>query len=360
MVQYSSRVGSSGGATTKTAGKPPKKKKPIPGKGGDLAIGGKGLSGAGLISGGDLVVGVLEKASIPKNESASNTGGSIPKSVEKKIDKAIEVASKVSSAVSKVASESKRLGSLSKEKATEGLKKLVDRLTHNGMTQVLQHMNPVEFHSLQGIAGAHLPQFNAHPMAGIAKQVLGGSFTHPRDISKIATRDIMRAITAQQLSVAMHMEMMDNHKGIPVGGGLLSSLKYHFKRGIDGFKSKLKSGLQFGQKMQGALKRGIELGQAFSPIVNALFPGAGALLSAGLTGAKLLQAGLEKGVKVGEKIESGIESISPDVGDEPTSGAPSEPVTTALQGLIDQPPQFDAPLPPMLSTQDNLALGFQA
>jgi len=350
MVQYSSRVGSGGNANPKSAGKPPKKKKPVEGSGGDIARGnnpGKGGAlgkGAGIVSGGD-VAKVLADASIPKNEKK---GGAIPPKVAQKIDKAVEKAAGVLSKIG--LSKPVKAVTRTSEQVVDRLQNIVGRLTHHGMTQVLQNMNPMEFHTLQGVAGAHLPAFNAHPMAGIAKQLLGGSFTHPRNISKIATRDIMRAITPQQLAVALHMELMDAQKGLPTGGGLLSSLKHHVSRGLDGLKSKVQSGLHFGRSMQSALKRGIEFGQAFSPVVNALFPGAGALLSTGITAAQALQAGLEKGVRVGEKLEAGIESISPDVGEgeEVVAGAPAEPVTTAIQQLE----------PSQLTEQDIATLGF--
>ena len=304
MVKYSARVDSSGLAEQKKRGNP--KKNPIDvKKGGDLAVGGvSGVVASGLTTGGDLVVG--GKAEVDKilKDSAPQDitvrGGSVPsvKKVTKKIESVVSDAVKVVKSIAKVPT-------------AESLKNIIDRLTHHGMGQVLQNMDLSQFHILQGVAGAHLSPMPNHFMSAVAKQVLGGSFTHPKDISKMATRDILRAVTPQQLSTALHLEMLDMRKGMNVGGGLLSSLKHHFKRGMDGLQSRFGAATNFGKSLSSALSKGIKVGQAFSPVVNALFPGAGALLKTGITAAEALKAGLETGIRVGESIEKKLESISP-------------------------------------------------
>lgn len=316
MVKYSSRVGSSGAATTaKPRGQPPNKKKLAP-SGGDIALGASPISdNKDSILQKEIIAALKEEKKIMTDTTvrAGNltvSAGNLPSAGD------IQIGGDIKSDLKQLEKSVKSIPKIIKKrldpnKAVDTLKSLVDKLTHNGMIQVLQHMTGGQFHILQGVAGAHLPNFDAHPLIGISKLVLGGSFTHPRDISKMATRDIMRAVSPQQLSTALYMEMKDSLRNINVGGGLLSSLKHHFKRGLEGLRSKLSAGTKIGKTIQKALEFGINAGKIFSPIVEQIFPGAGALISSGISAAEALKAGLEKGVRIGEKVEKGLELISP-------------------------------------------------
>ena len=237
------------------------------------------------------------------------------------------------------------------------LQGIIKKMTHNGMIQVLNHMSPQAFHMLQGVAGAHLPQFEGHPLTGIARKTLGGSFTHPRNISKMATRDITRAVSAQQLATALHAEMMEAQKGGDVGGGLLDSLKHGFNRGFEGFKSSLSAGNRIGSVLRGALSTGIQIGQVFSPVIESLFPGSGQLIEAGISSAEALKAGLETGLRAGEALEKGLESISPLVEDEPevnpdiSGSVRPDPSASEVAAELEQAGQTTQRLPPVIQAQ---------
>lgn len=354
MVKYSSRVGPAGNANAKKRGPPTKKSVNVVKKGGDIAIGGgmevgssvkaivdavKALPhetdqiqselGAGLTSGGGIVetktkqTVVTDKKVIKTNKSPKRSG-----SIEagSGIDVGGDLASGgglFSDSLSQITGEiDKVLGPKKGGALASSLQGVIGKLTHNGMIQVLNHMSPEQFHVLQGVAGAHLPQFDSHPFTPIARKVLGGSFTHPRNISKMATRDITRAVSAQQLATALHQEMRDAHRGMDVGGGLLDSLKHGFTRGFEGLKSSLSAGNRIGSVLHSALSTGIQIGQVFSPVVESLFPGAGELIKSGISGAEALKAGLETGLRAGEALEKGLEGISTVVSDEsPVSGS---------------------------------------
>ena len=392
MPKYSSRVNGSGGAQTKKAGKPPTRKKPAIKSGGDLA-GGASLGGAlnsaavrpsemkklkaeiiisdrannitpdttatsggslvgdllnvgKVFAGGDLGVGGGEAVGGDLGVGGGEAvGGGIIEDVQGVAKKVVSAAKEVKSVVKKAKNPAELANSL------QGV---VGKLSHNGMIQVLQHMSPQQFHILQGVAGSHLPNFNGHPLSGVARKVLGGSFSHPRNISKMATRDIVRAISPQQLASAMHMEMMDAQKGMDVGGGLLDSVKHTFNRGLDGLKSGVAAGTRLGSVLHGALSTGIQVGRVFSPVVETLFPGAGQLIDTGISSAEALKAGLEVGVKAGEALSEGLEGISPiDTSDKPVAGQPfTAPISTtprlgpSEEEPVSAPPSFAPPAPP--------------
>lgn len=368
MVRYSSRVGAGGAANVKRPGPKGKKKGGLVKKGGDIAIGGgmevggnvdastlldaikatpaeleniKDEIGAGLQSGGNLSTGgaPLKKTRTGAIESSSGIKVKPPVAKSAPVLKgrnpsggglfsdSLDSITKSSSAITGIPSPtSDRILDVKKGGAIVGnLQGVVSKLTHNGMIQILNHMTPQQFHVLQGVAGSFLPQFEGHPLTGVARKTLGGSFTHPRNISKMATRDITRAVSAQQLATALHAEMMDSQKGLDVGGGLLDSLKHGFNRGFDGLKSGIASGNRLGSVLHGALSTGIQVGQVFQPVVESLFPGSGALIKSGISSAEALKAGLETGIRAGEALEKGLESISA----LDTSGAGDKPVSPA-------------------------------
>ncbi len=335
MVKYSSRVGVAGNANQKKRGPPPKKSVNIIRKGGDLAIAGGMEVGSTVKEAIDSVKANMAEQQQIKHElrEASDVGGKLAVAKKKagslSVGKGLTTGGGLTAGGDLTAGGNLTAGgdlfSDSLDDITnlhkvmpvkEGgalatsLQGVVDKMTHNGMIQVLQHMSPEQFHVLQGVSGSHLSQFNDHPLTPIARKVLGGSFTHPRNISKMATRDITRAVTAQQLSTALHAEMMDLQKGMAVGGGLLDSLKHGFKRAFDGLKSGVASGNRIGKVLHRALSTGIKIGQVFSPVVESIFPGAGSLIKTGISSAEALKAGLETGLRVGESLEKGLEGIS--------------------------------------------------
>lgn len=423
MVKYSSRVTASGNAATKKRGPPATKKRAT--KGGDIAIAG-GLNAVGgskkggalkkaitaakvkpaskaklqaevkeLEAGGDIqsggsfgsdfLRGFTKVIPIPGLGGDIDTGDAsaplVPLSGvtrgDTRTDTTAEGGGFVEDVVAKVESGVTDVGKKVKEKLLKkapdinrtisSLRGIVDKLSHNDMIQVLQHMAPSQFHILQGVAGAHLPQFTNHPITGIAKKVLGGSFVHPRSISKMATRDITRAITPQQLATALHMEMLDMRKGQDVGGGLLDSLKHHFKRGFEGLKSGVSAGNRIGNVLNSALKTGIQAGQAFSPILQTLFPESTDLIKGGLSSVEALQVGLEKGIRIGEQVEQTLQQISPietepEVADVPEVIVPTQPDLGASEFLKQVNPitaqLTENPIGSGLSMEELRTLGF--
>ncbi len=391
MVKYSSRVGPAGNANVKKRGPPTKKSVNVVKKGGDIAIGGgmevgssvkaivdavkalphetaqiKSELAGGLAVGGNLSSGgVVDAPKVKRKKSAVRTGAieagsGIDVGGGLFDDSLNQITGKIGNVLN-----AKKGGALA-----SSLQGIVGKLTHHGMVQVLNSMSPEAFHILQGVSGAHLPQFEGHPFAGIARKSLGGSFTHPRSISKMATRDITRAVSSQQLSQALFQEMRDSQRGMDVGGGLLDSLKHGFTRAFDGLKSGIASGNRIGSVLHGALSTGIQIGQVFSPVVESLFPGAGELIKSGISGAEALKAGLETGLRAGEALEKGLEGISEiETGQESEEVKPAEVVQDLEQAgetpqatvatIPETPlgPVVQTPQAPLLQTTRSLGSG---
>ncbi len=176
----------------------------------------------------------------------------------------------------------------------------INRLTHEDMGHVLTNMDNDQHHLMQGVGGALLGM--SHPMARIVRRHISGPFDHPTDVSKVATRDIVKSRSPQELANALHSEAMDMERGMNVGGGLLDSLKGLFKKGIKGAraairdpKAALKGAQHIGQRLSGALKKGIQIGKVLAPII----PGVGTVVEA----AERIQPAIARGITIAEQLQ---------------------------------------------------------
>ncbi len=192
----------------------------------------------------------------------------------------------------------------------------IDNMSIQEMIHTLGSMDMQTYHTLQGLAAAHLN--HPHPLATGLKLGLGGSFIHPKNISKLATKDILKANTPQQLSRSLHSEFMDMKRGMDVGGGLFSSLKMLVKRGVAGSRQALSalgegakkavkglsSGVStagmVGKSLSNAIKQGIQIANVISPALSQLSPAAGELLQRGVGAAEQAQKLAERGVQVSQ------------------------------------------------------------
>lgn len=212
----------------------------------------------------------------------------------------------------------------------------IDNLPWQAMIHTLGAMDQPTYHMLQGLAAAHLGQ--THPYAAPLKAALGGSFIHPKNISRLATKDILKANSPQILSTSLHNEWLDMMNGKDVGGGLFSSLKMLAKRGVAGAKSALsavskgaqsavkalssgaKTAGMIGKSLSNAINQGIEIANVLQPAIGALHPATGELITKGVTTAKDLQAQVKRGTALATQVAEGLEPIlgsinAPRVGD---------------------------------------------
>ena len=201
----------------------------------------------------------------------------------------------------------------------------IDNLSWQQMIHTLGGMDLQTYHMLQGLAAAHLGQ--AHPLAAPLKASLGGSFIHPKNVSRMATKDIMKAPNPQILSRALHNEWLDMMSGKDVGGGLFSSLKMLVKKGVAGGKKALSAiasgaksavrilssgamaGQMVGKSLSNAIKQGVEIANAVQPALTQLSPAAGELLGRGTELAQRGQAVVERGVQIGSQVENVLNPI---------------------------------------------------
>lgn len=201
----------------------------------------------------------------------------------------------------------------------------IDNLPWQAMIHTLGAMDLPTYHMLQGLAAAHLGQ--AHPLAAPLKASLGGSFIHPKNVSRMATKDIMKAPNPQILSRALHNEWLDMMAGKDVGGGLFSSLKMLVKKGVAGGKQALSAiaggakqavrllssgamaGQMAGKSLSNAIKQGVEIANAVQPALSQLSPAAGELLGRGTAAAQQAQALAERGVQIGSQVEDVLSPI---------------------------------------------------
>lgn len=294
MVKYTSRVGQ-GGAIKKRA---PRKKVPrapledgvggAVGPGGSLAAGGS-VEERGVIGDSSRAAGgVSSGASVrPESSEANRRGGSLG------------------------SGGALRGGSLSSGGAirTGGMVKKIDVMDYPQMYHILGHMEGGEYHTLQGLAAAHLPD-EGHPMKRPIMASLGGSFMHPRNISKVATKDVLKAPNGQALSRALYTEFLDSLSGRQTGGGLLDSLKNLLKKGVQGVAKGAKGAVKIGKTLASAINRGTDIARLFAEPISAISPGVGEVLKRGLGVAERIQKGLETGVSAGEKISEGLSKVA--------------------------------------------------
>lgn len=192
---------------------------------------------------------------------------------------------------------------------TGGALPSIDKLGYPAMIHTLGAMDQPTFHILQGMASTFLPQV-IHPLKKPFQSAMGGALVHPPGISKVATMDIVKAPTPQQLAMALHGEWLDSMKGRAVGGGLFDSLKSVIKKGISVVSKGAMKALQVGTKLRGALQKGTAIAKSFEGPLTAAVPAAGELLSRGIKGAEALDVGLGIGLAAGEKISAGLEDVS--------------------------------------------------
>lgn len=267
------------------------------------------------------------------------SGGALPLVKEKSlIQKVAPVIKKIVPAVKKIKASieaQKTAGSLSSGGSLRTGGKLVpesmlgpedvDKMTWMDMIHTLGSMDMPTYHILQGLASAHLNL--SHPMSSIIKSSIGGSFIHPKQISRIATKDILKAPTPQKLSQALHNEWMDMMQGKDVGGGLFSSLKMLAKKGVSGAKKALgsvakgakqavgllssgaKASQMIGKKLSNAINQGIEVANVLGPAVSGLSPAAAELISRGTDIASNLQQSISKGVDIAQQVQMGLDPI---------------------------------------------------
>ncbi len=184
----------------------------------------------------------------------------------------------------------------------------VDTVSYPQMYHILGHMGGDEFHTLQGLAAAHLPNVS-HPLKLPVMKALGGSFIHPRTISKMATQDIMKAPSPQMLSQALYHEYLDSLSGRDTGGGLFDSLKNVLKKGTRVAAKGAKGALGIANKLKTAIKRGTDIAKTFQEPLSGLSPALGEILSKGIGTAEAIERGLATGVASGEKISQGLDIL---------------------------------------------------
>lgn len=196
------------------------------------------------------------------------------------------------------------------------------RLGYPAYIHALGAMSPQDFHILQGVASAYMPAVQ-HPMKDLVKQQLGGSFKLPRLISRVAHKDILKAITPQQLSNALHMEMLDMGKS-KKGGALLDSIRNLFSKGVSGLKRGATAVVRGAKALPGAVKTGLQIGSAVGGIGlnvadrlnNSLMTGIGianalspvAQLVLGEESKGTIRAGIDFATQQQQLLQSGIDT----------------------------------------------------
>ncbi len=205
----------------------------------------------------------------------------------------------------------------------------IDQLDPHVFTHMLANMDLPTHNMLQGIASNYLGM--EHPYRLITREALGGDYTFPKHLSKIAMRDVMKSSTPQQLAGALHSEIMDMSSGKltseEFGGGLFASLKTLVKRGIKGapgalkslgkgaikgvqlISKGLKSGQMIGKSVSNALHQGIEVANALSPIIQTVFPGSKGVLQAGIGHVGALKELADRGIDLASKTEQAIDPV---------------------------------------------------
>lgn len=284
-------------------------------------------------SGDDLTAGSLSTGGAISSGGSLQTGGAIDK------EKVTEVIKKVAPVVKKVVTEvlpkikaavQQRFGAALPSGGvlpTGGIlsPEEVDAVPWQAMIHTLGAMDMPTYHMLQGLAAAHLGI--AHPLSAPLKASLGGSFIHPKNISRMATKDILKSHTPQILSTALHNEWLDMMNGKDVGGGLFSSLKMLVKKGVAGGKQALSAiasgaksavrilssgamaGQMAGKSLSNAIKQGVEIANAVQPALSQLSPAAGELLGRGTELVQRGQEAVDKGVLIGSQVESVLAPI---------------------------------------------------
>lgn len=203
----------------------------------------------------------------------------------------------------------------------------IDQLDPHVYIHMLGAMDMPTFHMLQGIAANYLNI--EHPMRRITNQALGGDFTFPKHLSRIAMKDVMKATSPQHLSQGLHGEWMDMMDGRlspeEVGGGLFSSLKTLVKKGVKGSRKALRAlgegakgairavsqgamGAQMiGKSVSNALMQGLDIANALSPVIQTVFPSTSGVLKAGVGHANAAKELVDRGINVSSRVEKALQ-----------------------------------------------------
>jgi hypothetical protein len=222
----------------------------------------------------------------------------------------------------------------------------IEQLAPHVFIHMLGNMDMPTYNMVQGIAANFLNM--EHPMRKIVGGALQGDFVFPKNLSKIAMRDVLKAPTPQALGGALHSEWLDMMSGKlsreEVGGGLFSSLKTLVKRGVKGARTALTAvgkgaasavralssgamGAQMiGKSVSNALMQGIEVANALSPVIQTVFPATEGILKSGLGKANAANELVKRGIKLSGQVE---QAVAPVVG---ALGAVDAPI------VVDQQP----------------------
>ncbi len=178
-------------------------------------------------------------------------------------------------------------------------------MTYPEAVHALGAMDPETFYVLQGVAGGFLKNVD-HPLREPYVKHFGGGFEHPSNISKVATRDIMKAETPCKLAGMLHSEWRDHNRGHKVGGGLLDSLKNVFKKGVSGLKSGSKAAYEAGKKLHSALERGISIAEQLAgplaPLKEYIPENVGEKVKSAIDKAESASKTLGTALKVAEQV----------------------------------------------------------
>lgn len=232
----------------------------------------------------------------------------------------------------------------------------IDQLDPHVFIHMMNNMDMPTHQMLKGIASNFLGI--EHPLKQITRGALGGDFTFPKNLSKIAMRDIIKAKSPQELAGALHSEWLDMMSGKlsaeEMGGGLFSSLKTLVKKGVKGARTALKAlgkgaatavravsagakGAQhIGKSVSNALMQGIEVANALSPIIQEVFPQTEGVLKAGLGKANAANELLKRGIDIAARTEKAVEpgvrfaELLGDIGDPIIVQMPQEEVGAGL------------------------------
>lgn len=325
MVKYSSRV-------NKPKSKPKKKKMTTQSQPSVTEV-------FGNDAGGTLqTAGSINTGGVVATGGTLSTGGKISASQARNIKAVVAKAGPViKAAVQRLGPHLPGKGGVLPTGGAVMTEEQIDNLQYPHVIHALGAMDPAAYHMLQGLAASSLGMM--HPMSASLKEHLGGAIgQHPKDISRVATKDIMKAHTPQMLSMALHDEFVDHLKGVDTGGGLFSSLKSLLKKGTAGagkaakalargakgavsaLSAGAKTGAMVGKSLSGAIQQGINIANVLNPALQAISPAAASAVSAGVESGKALQQGIGRGVKIAEGVSSGLDPILAGLGN------PNEPI----------------------------------
>ncbi len=250
-----------------------------------------------------------------------STGGRVRKSAVKKVAKVVKAA------VSKQLGHVLPIGGTLRTGGAILQPHEVDDIQYPMMVYALGMMDMPTYYMLQGLAAAHLGM--NHPLATPTRHALGGDFVHPKFISRVATRDILKSTTPQHLSQALYNEWMDSEKGSPVGGGLFDSLKMLVRKGVSGGKRALsalatgaKSAVKFlqtgamagqmiGRSLSNAIEQGIEVANVLAPAVSQVSSRAGSQLERGVSAASRARQAVNRGTDAASQAASILSALGP-------------------------------------------------